>query len=103
MNTTENNKKIAEFLGIEAFKDLLASLNNGNININIDIYEQAKFHSDWNWLMKVVIECFNRSEDMLDDINFKLNDALLETNIESLYKAVITFIDWYNENGAKEN
>ena len=55
------------------------------------------FDKDWNWLMKAVVECFNKFEFINDDLNFKLNDALLETNIDTLYNAVVEFIKYYNE------
>ncbi len=54
--------------------------------------EGMKFHTSWDWLMPVVIKCFDKHFENSDDLNFKLNDALLETNIESLYKAVVEFI-----------
>ena len=44
--------------------------------------------------MPVVEKCFDRlmENDNWDDLNFCLNDALLTTNIEWVYKAVINFI-----------
>lgn len=49
---TENNKLIAEFL------ELLTKDNEGNIKEDINFFN---FHTDWNWLMKVVekIESLN--------------------------------------------
>lgn len=63
-------------------------------------YDDLKFHSSWDWLMPVVIKCFEVDNNANDDLNFKLNDALLETNIETLYNACISFIKWYNQNKA---
>ena len=54
--------------------------------------DELNYHLSWDWLMPVVIKCFEVDEQTNDDLNFKLNDALLETNIDSLYKAVIQFI-----------
>ena len=87
-----DNKLIAEFMGIESFKDSLASLHQGKISVDVDVYEQAQYHTSWDWLMPVVLKCFEKEEEVKDDLIFKLNDALLEVNIESLYKVVVEFI-----------
>jgi hypothetical protein len=54
-----------------------------------------RFDTSWDWLMPVVIKCFEVDDSVNDDLNFKLNDALLETNIDSLYKVVVEFIKNY--------
>lgn len=81
----KENKLIAEFMGYEI---LYRPYSNGFIEISetelCDV-DDLEYHTSWDWLMPVVIKCF-------DDLNFKLNDALLETNIESLYKEVMEFI-----------
>lgn len=93
----KDNKLIAEFMGLDSFKDSLASLHQGNINVDVDLYEQSQYHTSWDWLMPVVIKCFEVGEQTNEDLNFKLNDALLETNIDSLYKVVVEFIKNYNK------
>jgi hypothetical protein len=88
MNTTENNKLLAEFLDL-------------------------KFHKDYNWLMQVVekIEslgycliiggrttknyCEIRGE--ADDFTTKYSDSYGETKIEAVYNACIEFVKLYNE------
>jgi hypothetical protein len=108
METLQNNKLMADFLGLEQFKDLLATLNNGKININIDIYEQAKFDTDWNWLMEVVKKIEELGNDVLITTNY-IQIAFDEgeqfivmedfnIKITSVYDACIKFIKWYNEN-----
>ncbi len=66
------------------------------------------YHTDWNWLMPVIRKIEELGNDVLittnyiqiafdegeqfiviDDLNIKIN---------SVYKAVIEFIKWYNEN-----
>jgi hypothetical protein len=36
--------------------------------------------------------------DGVGDLSFRLNDTLLETNLDSLYKIVVEFINEYNKN-----
>jgi len=116
MNTTENNKLIAEFMGIESFKDSLASLNDGKINISKDVYEQAKYHTSWDWLMPVVekIESIIFDENnsfnvtigstiycVIQDSNGECYDMTYDgekTKLLVVYKAIVEFIKWYNEN-----
>jgi hypothetical protein len=78
----KENKLIAEFMGVDY--------------VDVDTYlednKELQYHTSWDWLMPVVIKCFDKHFENSDDLNFKLNDALLETNIESLYKAVLEFI-----------
>jgi hypothetical protein len=38
----KNNKLIAEFMGMDSFKDSLASLHQGKINVDVDVHEQAQ-------------------------------------------------------------
>ena len=73
----ENNKLIAEFMGIE-FE-------------HVDTY-QLPYNKDWNWLMPVAEKCLTTG----DRQHFVINDALLTCNIEEVYKAVVEFIKQYN-------
>ena len=88
-----NNKLIAEFMGYEVKhgKCYSPKYNDGTI-------APMQFDRSWDWLMPVVVKCFDvfDENDLNDDLNFKLNDALLETNIDSLYEAVVEFIKEYN-------
>jgi len=97
--STENNKLIAKFMGMNHGDPndnsvMIQMTPQGNEVVPID---SMKYHCSWDWLMPVVIKCFEVDEQTNDDLNFKLNDALLETNIDSLYKAVIQFIKEYNK------
>ncbi len=92
----ENNKLIAEFMGLDSFKDSLASLYQGKINIDIDVYEQAQYHTSWDWLMPVVAKCEHinsrRIREEIGDRN------IYGANIDIVHEAVVEFIKWYNEN-----
>lgn len=83
MNTQKNNRLIAEFMD---YPDLGTKGD----------FSYLKYHTSWDWLMPVVEKCFVKQEEVSDDLSFKLNDALLETNIESLYRVVVEFIKQYN-------
>ena len=117
--TLEYNKLCAEFLGIEKFKDLLATLNNGKISISSDIYLQSKFDSDWNWIMEVIekIESFIFQEPVPDTyyevrlagavyvhISSNNGDEIITVDDqpskkEAVVKAIYLFLKWYkNEN-----
>ena len=52
----KDNKLIAEFMGLDSFKDSLASLHQGKINVDVDVYEQAQYHSSWDWLRPVMVK-----------------------------------------------
>jgi hypothetical protein len=70
-------------------------LPNGTYSVHR--LSELKYHTSWDWLMPVVVKCFDKQEEISDDLSFKLNDALLETNIESLYRVVVEFINQYNK------
>ena len=105
----KNNKLIAEFMKFpkqsDAVDDRTTAYYIGNIikanNINNqnedDVFhpDDMMFHSSWDWLMPVVEKCFqNQNQNLGLKIKpfFKLNDALLTTNIDEVYKAVINII-----------
>ena len=96
----EENKLIAEFMGMESFKDMLSALNNGKINISTDIYEQAKYHSSWDWLMPVVseIKTIGSITDRFYEGLDRLDNCIMEVDIELAYQNVVDIIEWYNEN-----
>jgi hypothetical protein len=83
----KNNKLIAEFMGVDQV----------DIDTWLETNSNLHYHNSWDWLMPVVKKCFEVDEQTNDDLNFKLNDALLETNTDSLYKAVVEFINEYNK------
>jgi hypothetical protein len=105
METT--NSKIAKFLGWKQQTDPTEKWFGQWFKPNYGWRKENEldFDSDWNSLMAAVIECFDKYSELdnqqsvfnADNQQFKLNDALLLTDIKELYKAVVNFIDWYNE------
>ena len=88
MNTTENNKIIAEFMGM---KPISKNETDGIWNCTIkahgyNIVQHLSFHSDWNWLIEVV--------EKIEGLNYEF---ILTTNIENTYNACVTFINWHNK------
>jgi hypothetical protein len=102
MNTIENNKLIAEFLGAYIAKsgqrahDIDNKFPNGNDRLTP---EKMLYHKSWDWLMPVVQLIKERqlfgSQNLIDDID---NVLTCNCEIEELYEAVVEFIKWYNEN-----
>jgi len=89
------NKLIAEFMGIESFKDSLASLHQGKINVDVDVYEQAQYHTSWDWLMPVVEEVIRKDYNFL--VFEELKYQLWRVDIDAVYSAVVEFINQYNK------
>ena len=98
MNTTENNKIIAEFIGWKEQEEdfMFNPKTNGSIYI-----KSLLFHKDWNWLMEVV----EKIKPLVSESEFKyrIGKHLLNLNIEAVYNACVEFIKWYNEKSAKNN
>ena len=91
----ENNKLIAEFMKLEVEDGLYY------YTTLMDDYktDMLYFDSSWDWLMPVVEKCFQMQSQNLGlkvSLFFKLNDALLTTNIDEVYKAVINIIKQTN-------
>ena len=108
----ENNKIIAEFMGIQPIKAI--SDNTGKTyyyynNSEMEDYEALpEYHSDWNWLMQVVekIETHGFTFDIKKNwscITRKGEKIIIRweednNKIEAVYNACLEFIKWYNEN-----
>ena len=103
MNTTDNNKLIAEFMD----KDV-ALLKS----VGIEKYtsDELKYHKSWDWLMPVVDKIDEVSNDntlfkieynrafIEDTENYHiLIDVMAKSRREATYKAVVEFINQYNK------
>ena len=107
--TTENNKIIAEFMGVSKSKIDA----NGQV-LNFENSKYNTYNSDWNWLMEVVekIESISFGEDNFINVtigcgfNCTIQDAhgklfklstWEHTKIKTVYNTCLEFIKWYNE------
>ena len=109
MNTTENNKIIAEFMGLSYCEKYQFEGWYKNHEHNERVYELL-YDTDWNWLMEVVekIESLDYWVEILGGYYNQCNigkqnniknliERDSETKIEAVYNACIEFIKWYNE------
>ena len=115
-NIIENNKIIAEFLEWE-FDDLSETFETpflklvepqafGDEQFSCKLQDfELEFHSDWNWLMKVVEKCLvgeaEYNEDEAKKAIHEIYESLCNINITSVYNACVKFIKWYNEQNKK--
>jgi hypothetical protein len=125
MKTIENNKLIAEFMGIEILnfpyptskKVVYKSIKSNKISY--PSIRGLKYHSSWDWLMPVVekIEKLVFPNDEFFNINIVggcqvyiisshineiIDSSQGETKLECLYNVVVQFIEWYNQNKLNE-
>ena len=110
--TTENNKIIAELMGLSYCEKYQFEGWYKNHEHNERVYELL-YDTDWNWLMEVVgrIEslggavCIGNGNCVMivfyigavtDESYSKTRELTGETKIEAVYNAVVSFIEWYN-------
>lgn len=101
MNTTENNKLIAEFMGYNVEGDYLTL---PDMLESLDLEEEVHFHSSWDWLMPVVEKITQETKEFKEGhidscLHTPLASALIRfTDRELVYEEVVEFIKWHNEN-----
>lgn len=90
------NKTIAEFMD----SDVSICTDKGMLEV-------IKYHKSWDWLMPVVFECTREIlndqtiGDTLEELHAKkIYTMHLNNPIQSVYKAVIEFIEWHNKQKA---
>ena len=105
MNTQENNKIIAEFMGITPNE---AGVYHVSKHKGYSL-ENLLYHTSWDWLMPVVekIESILPCDSIITieykDCRIPVNESGFdivtneETKIEAVYKAVVEFINQYNQ------
>ena len=90
MNTQENNKMIAEFMGKEIYQH----------------YHESNYHCSWDWLMPVVekieslgyVFTIQGGKAEYGEMISETRCFIAENKRSSTYNAVVEFINQYNKN-----
>ena len=92
-NKMENNKLIAEFMGLQFSKGeyYRPLYNSGDWTPE----NELQYHTSWDWLMPVVQKVSSLCDEPCELDNMK--HALLTGDIESVYDDVVEFIKQYND------
>ena len=110
MRTIDNNILISEFMGYKksTSKGIGANLINdvyewhvkdiGCYYINGDYHAEdyLLFHLDWNWIIPAVIKCKESQFFGSNNLITRLNNALVQADLDLVYEQVIEFIKYYN-------
>jgi len=104
MKTQENNKLIAEFMGMQQ-TDIGWYDNEETLQLRNNTFDELQYHKDWNWLMGVIRKINEVSEynDYCKDrlhLQRVLDECINENTvgIDEVCKAVVQFINQYNKN-----
>ena len=94
-NIVENNKLIAEFMGLNLHQGVWRKSTLATER-KICKEDALKYHSDWNWL-KLVLEkiSYLNKDNFSDETKQALEDLLslsLFSTKENIYKSIINFI-----------
>jgi hypothetical protein len=107
MNTQENNKMIAEFMGGQYVDEYLIEFEDFYAVKEIvedeyyytncfDSDNELQYHTSWDWLMPVVEKILNKSDDdELIERFYEIQNVI--PNREATYKSVVEFINQYNK------
>ncbi len=93
----KDSKLIAEFMGIESINAKMRG-HLYECPVTSEYVTELEYHTSWDWLMPVVVKLFDNEYnefDGADDLMFRLNDAIMETNLDSLHRIVVEFISQY--------
>ena len=91
MNTTENNKLIAEFMGVGELYEAQSS-NQWN-----------QYHTSWNSLMPVVGKISRDEKFFENEYRENLLDVVPYGRIQDVFEAVVEFINQYNKTKHNEH
>ena len=107
-----NNKLIAEFMGLSHCEEGWITIPNENRNAvsEDEISNDLQYHTEWNWLMPVVekIECTHDNKGDCFNVMMEAFECTISglgltlclnghTKMDATYKAVVEFIKTYND------
>ena len=95
MDILENNKKIAEFLGLTETDGFYTNSYDSPPFLGYSrTLEELGFHSSWDWLIPVI------NKILFDSFNWqgvrqmkKVQDALISCDIDKAYNEVVIMIE----------
>ena len=102
----ENNKLIAEFMGVKPKNNWFDGYELSKAGLPFSYgamgngTDELKFNTSWDWLMPVVAECLRiigEGNEEWDAQYENINDTFYQVQINQTYKAVLDFINWYND------
>lgn len=93
MNTQENNKLIAEFMGMQ-HTDIGWYDNEETLQLQNNTFDELQFYESWDWLMPVV----EKIEDMGFTTSIKTSYVRINPRENANYDHYISYITW-NEDG----
>lgn len=112
MDTQENNKLIAEFMGVKPLHlgasleyemyGVLDCIEDGENEKHFFIEEELIFHTSWDWLMPVVENVKNigtDSETTEKEFNIlnNIDEGLMMVRIDLVLEALAMYIKFHNE------
>ena len=103
MNTQENNKMIAEFMGLSIKEGVCYYTDEDDMfPMGIEVEEPyIPYDEDWNWLMPVIQKCLigeaEHSEDVSNLAIKNIYESICNQDISLAHKSVVEFINQYNK------
>lgn len=103
MNTTETNKKLAEFLGRDKI-EMLSRYITDDSWLTDEMVDTYKFNSDWSWLMLVVdkIEGLILGNRTIKT-TYSNEDEYINAGVSFRIDRTDCFIDFYGDMKVYEN
>jgi hypothetical protein len=94
----KNNKLIAEFMGVPQGKHTHFMVEPFRLESYADV-DDLKYDISWSWLMPVgeKIDAMFGEDDEVDDAINRVHNAVLSFDIDNTYRAIVEFIEDYNE------
>jgi Cu/Ag efflux pump CusA len=80
METTENNKLIAEFMG-----------DGKEYEVDINTKTLKSYNTSWDWLMPVIDKCYQ------EHMGKHIEEAVMTCDIRKAYQLVIEYLKEYNK------
>ena len=100
MNTTENNRLIAEFMNLDTYPphdDYPLLYDCSPIDQDPQWYalEEFQYHTSWDWLRSVVEKIEDYLSDNIGVVGY-FDECLSSNDLDTRYQAVVEFIKQHN-------